>query len=1449
MSFLKKLERKVLRPVGRIIKKAVSWITGLQEFDASDFDRGYLLNKQSNVEPIPVIYGERKVGGTRVFVATSGTNNQFLYVVLVLCEGEINQIGDVYINDIISTDAKYTGKVIITKYVGTDSQTADATLTAAGIGWTSNHRLRGLAYLAMRFTYDQDTFGGGIPDVTCIVQGKKCFDPRTSTTIYTRNPAVCLRDYLVNTRYGKGLSSGLIDDASFIAAANKCDAAVAKYTGASGTEPIFNLNAVIGTGETLFDNVKVFLASMRGIFPFSDGKYSLVMEDDYSPTFDFTLDNVLSDIRVVSLPKSQQYNRVTAKFTNPLANWQLDSVTWPAAGSSDYTNFLTADNGVELVGEINLPGTTDYYSARDLARVFCLDSRSAKLSVDFVSTSEALKCAIGDVVTLTHPSMGWVSKRFRVTDLTLLDTGDVGVGLKEHVPTIYPWVVSSEAPAFAQSTLPNPLEVAAPTEFVITETTYISADGTVIPEITVEWTGADDAFVEQYELQFKISTAVEFYSVFTTVPRYSATHPEVGQTYDIQVRAINGIGVRSDWLASSYTILGDATAPEKPTGVTITGSASEAVINWDACIAPDYKETIIYASLTNDPATAVEQGRTSGTQILYTNLPENTTYYVWLKHSDFSGNLSIFSDVQSFNTSRGEVSAPTSLVVTLDSFVSPTGDGTAIPIVRISWTAPAQPVQYYEFEYKETTLSSWQSVSVPTTFFEAPNAKVGVAYDVRVRAVNENFGKSAYLTGTFTPIPDNVAPEKPTGLAISGSYNEAIVSWNACIAPDYKETILYASSTNNFASAVEQGRVSGTSATYYDLPLSTTYYVWVKHVDFSGNLSIVSDVATFTTTAGLASEALAPNAVTEVKIAANAVTNTKIINGAVTNAKLDANAVAANVFAAGVQPIGIFASVPGTKSTDTIFVTSTAKIYRWNGSAYIATVATGDLTGQVTTAQIVDGAITNALLGLGAVSTEKIAVNAVTASRIFVTDTSSLYLDYDILDEPLYTRISEAGAFQFVNNPDTLGGRRYLQINNSATLDEVATPWQHIQPAIQYRGFGRVSTSGTGGASATLFVELASISSTGDITISRRITLGTLTGSSTFSPFAADVVPYDGTPLTEGGDPTVIERRFRFVLAKSANNTNSRSARFTGLALRRKSNGELIVDGSITATKIAATDVITQTAQISDAIITSAKISDLAADKITAGTINAAITTTNILQLSTAGKIYTAGKTSAASTTSGVFLGHDGGSNYDFAVGSSTKSIVYDGSAGTFVVTGVDINTSGQVKATGSTAESGFGSYAIVGAPTTGTVSGVLGYSTGTGGAVGVQGYSVNSHGGYFHNAAATDEALYVTSTGTATYKARIIGNTILAGTTTNLVIGNGTNTGNNNLIIKNGGAGGRLDDQIIIHSQNSGGSKSTLHLIMGEGVVAGTGPLAGVTDQIKIRINAVEYWLPVVAV
>ena len=59
---------------------------------------GILLNKSSNSAPVPVIYGYRKVGGSVVFRETTG-NNKYLWLVLVIGEGEIEGISNIYLDN------------------------------------------------------------------------------------------------------------------------------------------------------------------------------------------------------------------------------------------------------------------------------------------------------------------------------------------------------------------------------------------------------------------------------------------------------------------------------------------------------------------------------------------------------------------------------------------------------------------------------------------------------------------------------------------------------------------------------------------------------------------------------------------------------------------------------------------------------------------------------------------------------------------------------------------------------------------------------------------------------------------------------------------------------------------------------------------------------------------------------------------------------------------------------------------------------------------------------------------------------------------------------------------------------------------------------------------------------------------------------------------------------
>ena len=667
------------------------------------------LNFDGTNNFIPVVYGARRVEGTLVFMTTNdptkfGEPNEYLYLVYVLCEGEVNEIllANILVDDVPVNDTRFNfaNSISINIFSGLDNQTADQDFIDETAEWTADHKLSGLAYITVRLKWDRKAFNN-IPTISAIVSGKKVFDTRTSTTAFSTNPALCIRDYLTNTRYGKGLDPSLIDDASITAAANFYDTTVTFYTGGT-TGKVFEFNAIVDTEQSILDNLKDMMLCCRGFLPYTNGIYQLIPDKSASSIFAFTTNNIIGGISIRGENKADKYNRMVCTFTDPTNNWQENTVIWPEAGSAEEIAYLAEDNGTELIGEIDLPFITNFYAARDLARVFLLRSRNA-IRTSFNANSDALNVSVGDVVTVTHPTPSFSAKPFQVEEIAINYDGTCAVMLIEYDSSIYSYDPASEQLAYADTDLPNPFSVAAPTSLVITESTILSKDGSVIREIDLAWTAADDAFVESYELQFKLSAETDYFSVFTFEPRYIATYGAVGEVYNYRIRAINSLGVSGAFLTGTYTTVGDLSAPAIPTGVTITGDYNLVTATWSAATEKDYKESWVYQSTTNttpnlDPAISPPFRKVTGNTVTASGLTPSTTYYVWVRNVDFSDNRSGFSSVGTFTTTAG--SAAASVVAGGTIAGSVTTDAVQISTIRTQ-AAAALPTASFD-----TTLDS-----------------------------------------------------------------------------------------------------------------------------------------------------------------------------------------------------------------------------------------------------------------------------------------------------------------------------------------------------------------------------------------------------------------------------------------------------------------------------------------------------------------------------------------------------------------------------------------------------------------------------------------------------------------------------------------------------------------------------------------------------------------------
>ena len=597
---------------------AVGWLfirsrkPDVPDFGTNDFEeteRGILINKQSNNSSIPVVYGERLVGGTRVFIETSGTDNEFLYIALVLCEGEINSIEEIRVDDkvvtfsgaltdntqrtVASSDSNFykdsVSYITVEPHLGTDGQSASSLLSTLS-SWGSNHKLSGIAYLALKFKWNQDVFGG-IPTVQAKIKGRKVVTLDSSLSesseTFSTNPAFCLLDYLRNERYGKGIATADIDLQSFRDASQVCITQVTPFSGGSDIN-IFDTNAVLDTSKKVIDNVRDILRGCRGYLPYVQGKYKLVIETTGSASMALDEDDIIGGYSLSSPTKNSKYNRVIATFINPDRNFQADQVTFPPtddsglASADRHATMKTADGGFLLEGKFDFKTITSPYQAEEMAEIILRRSRES-LGLSIVAGFNAYQLHIGDIVNITLSSLGFSTKAFRVIQMTFNEDYTITLQLVEHQDSHYTFASKTQVASTPSTTLPNPFVVQPPASVTLSDTLVEYNDGTVIVALDVAIGVSPDSFVDFYQVEYKLSTDSDF---IIGSRGSSLTHRILNvidqKVYDVRVKAVNTQGVSSSFVTAQRTIVGAIAPPSDVQNFTCNVSGQDAHLSYDA---------------------------------------------------------------------------------------------------------------------------------------------------------------------------------------------------------------------------------------------------------------------------------------------------------------------------------------------------------------------------------------------------------------------------------------------------------------------------------------------------------------------------------------------------------------------------------------------------------------------------------------------------------------------------------------------------------------------------------------------------------------------------------------------------------------------------------------------------------------------------------------------------
>jgi hypothetical protein len=1020
------------------------------KFDISQSLRGQLTTTRSPSEATRIVYGETRLGGNVVFIETTGAKNETMYTAIAVAGCELTSLRNVYANDEVmsisnqgtyyTTTYKGSGSAVeLAWFPGSDTQAANALFTGTA---AANYQFKGIAVLATKLVYDQDVFPNGIPNFTVKVRGRAVYDPRSASTAYSSNAALCIRDYLTNTTFGLGATVDEIDDVSFAAAANICDQDV--NLAAGGTEKRYTINGTFLTSEAPKDVLQKMLTACGGKLSYVGGKWVLKVAAWQSPTITLTENEIVSEVTMqASQSRRDIFNAVKGIYSEPEALYQPTS--FPPITNGTYE----AEDGEQIWKDVNFPFTTSAATCQRLAKI---ELEKARQQITFTVSCNLKAFALqpGDTVNVSFDRYGWSTKPFEVLSWSFefanADTGPtpvVNLVLRETAQAIYDWSAEDVAVDIApNTTLPDAFSVAAPTGLQVTKIQSILSDGSTVTNLLVEWVAPNSSFVSQYEVQWRrasdfidyglisantddnsdwgsIATAAayefdygsvegvpaaadpDFNSILTSNVQYTIPNVYPNTQYTIRVRAINSIGVRSTFASTTDTPTDDTTPPGDISNLIATAGFKQIALSWINPSAPDLDFIEVYRNNTNNLSGATRIAVTKASSYIDSGLGINVTWYYWLRPLDRTGNAGNYTS--SVNATTLFIDTP-DFSEAVNNLFTEAGAYGIEPVA----TLPATGDFDGQIKYDTTAnkLYRWDAANEVWTddIFSITAGSVDLASFAS--------GIEPVSIVTSLPSPTGYAGAKIVFLTTDNKlYRYTGSAWTSAVAASDLSGTLAASNFSNSLRPVEvvstlptTGNFDGRTAV---LTTDGKLYRYsgsgwtsaVPTTDLSGTISAgqiaanaitAGKIDTGAVTAGtiaagaVSADALAANSVVAGKIAAAAVNTAALAAGVVTAEKIATGTITADKIAANSITGGLIAAsgvITSAAQIDDAVITN-AKIQ--NGAITTAKIGDAQITaakindGEITSAKIQNAAITSAKIGNAEVNTLQIASQAVT---------------------------------------------------------------------------------------------------------------------------------------------------------------------------------------------------------------------------------------------------------------------------------------------------------------------------------------------------------------------------------------------------------------------------------------------------------------------------------------
>ncbi len=596
--------------------------------------QGRNVTTKNPVDPRDIVYGTVRKGGTIVYQSVSGHNNRYFHQVIALATGKCQSIDKIYFGsekvwENGSKIGRYNTSGVLQVSVRTGADNQSVVNLIDDSQWSANRRLLGIAYIAITFIFNNDVYPNGVPKVSAVMKGKTCYDPRGSATItqpehwaHSRNPVICLYDYLRSSDYGANLDNDLFDEAQITEAANYCS-----ETNAGRTR--YRCDGVLSTKGTIRENIKNILSCMNGRLLFVDGKFRIEPSKYQTPSTKVVNEDMIISSFVASstIPRKQQYNKVKGEYVAEHDNYIASE--YPPQTDSTYQS----NDGDELALNVNLPFTTNTHDAQRLARQILKKSRRHK-TVKFTTDARGFTHTVGDNILLSNYTLGITDHVYEITNMRVNISNETGItcGIeaRENSSDAYNGVTGFEVAYTGEtSDLPEESVVFTPEAPQYTLAPAFDGEGNPATAVNIIIPEVQNMKVKYYEVQVGkyIDNRFKWHARYTPVTN-TVTHIEKdhqgADELKLRVRVANIQGKMS-----SYTAIQTIDISNKFEG-TLYG---QNIFYGDPDVAPSLSDFVSYFGrqpVDGDEITIIEKN-SQGVVLdskTYTFVPEDMSVVI-----------------------------------------------------------------------------------------------------------------------------------------------------------------------------------------------------------------------------------------------------------------------------------------------------------------------------------------------------------------------------------------------------------------------------------------------------------------------------------------------------------------------------------------------------------------------------------------------------------------------------------------------------------------------------------------------------------------------------------------------------------------------------------------------------------------------------------------------------